>query len=295
MITREQVVAELKALRADRRRFVAALLMAAAAAGSLAWCLTQGAASGAYALLALGLCMAVVILRHPLSDPRRYDRGAAYVLIAAAVGLALFQGVPIGWPLGVALVGAVAYFAGLSVAGWLTVPALLFLVVVPSTAYLYDLLSFPLSRICAGLTVGTLHIFGVDCSFDQAMIYVGSQRIAVTSACSGIELLEAMLLLGWLLVYHEHRTFIARFAHYLLLVPAIIVCNSLRLILVIVLYKYFIGEKAFDNTLHEAMGYGVVIAAIVILFFSGKLFEPLDKKDDAGKDETKCDSTESAG
>ena len=99
----------------------------------------------------------------------------------------------------------------------------------------------------------------------------------MTSACSGIELLEAMLLLGWIVVRLEHKRYLTRLVHYLTLLPIIILCNTLRLVFVIGL-SCFIGDRAFDNTLHVWLGYAVVIASVGILLGVGKLFGQMEKK-----------------
>lgn len=138
--------------------------------------------------------------------------------------------------------------------------------------YLHLLLSSPLSKICAALTVLLLQAVGVECSLDQAVIFTGKDHVAVTAACSGVELLEAMLLLGWFVVYFEHRNFWMRLLHYLTLLPAILLANTLRLTVVILL-SFRIGERAFHDPVHSLLGYCVVISAMLLLFLTGKLFK----------------------
>jgi len=147
---------------------------------------------------------------------------------------------------------------------------LILLLVVPSSGFLYLLLSFPLSRICTILTVGVLRLLGTTCSFEQAIIYVGENRIAVTSACSGIELLEAMLLLGWLITHFEQKTLRGRFLHFLTLLPAIVLSNTLRLVVVILL-SLSIGARAFEDPLHTIFGYCVVLLTVCLMLWTGKV------------------------
>ncbi|MBS1371937.1 MAG: exosortase/archaeosortase family protein [Lentisphaeria bacterium] len=258
----------------DRERFYPSLVMGAVSVGLLAYLGAGGGTAGTFVLWALAVCMAFCAVREAAPKPWKYDVICAWGVLTAALAAAELLPAEAGmWALWLGVCALCVYSGGVYMGARLMLPALILCVVVPSTAFLYILLSFPLSKLCALLTVGALRLSGVSCSVDQAVIYIGENRIAVTAACSGIELLEAMLLLGWFVVHFTHRTVAVRLAHYLTLIPIIVFANTLRLTSVILL-SFAIGDRAFGNGIHTAMGYGVVVLSILLLLGAGRIFRP---------------------
>lgn len=232
----------------------------------------------AYVLWLLGAVSAFFTIKNHRPSSSRMDLPAAWGALAAALLTALLlPSAPRSWPLWLGLCSVLAWSSGALLAVKLSLSVLIFTVFIPAFDYLHTLLSLPLSRTSTALTSTLLRFAGLKSSYDRSILLLGDNRIAVTAACSGIELLSALLLLGWLIVYFEHKRFLIRLAHYLTLLPIIILCNSLRLVLVASL-SLVIGDRAFNNTLHSLLGYGVVIASTLLLFGTGRLFKaPEDK------------------
>jgi exosortase/archaeosortase family protein len=59
--------------------------------------------------------------------------------------------------------------------------------------------------------------------------------------------------------------------HFAFIVPALIVGNSLRIVVTILLYQV-LGETVLQNTWHIALGYVQIILAFLIFLVIGKLF-----------------------
>lgn len=261
----------MRQLGMERERFYPVLIMTLTAVVVLGMLVFDSAAVGAYILWGLGAAMAFFAIREAAPKAWNYDIPIAWGLLLAGVLTALLlPSLSSGWASWLGICALCAYSGGAYMLARLALPALILVLVVPSSAFLYLLLSFPLSRICTILTVGFLHMLGVSCGFDQAIIYVGENRIAVTSACSGIELLEAMLLLGWLIAHFEQKTLRGRFLHFLTLLPAIVLSNTLRLVVVILL-SLSIGGRAFENPLHSIFGYCVVLLTVFLMLGTGKI------------------------
>ncbi|MGE4488329.1 MAG: exosortase/archaeosortase family protein [Kiritimatiellales bacterium] len=257
----------------ETRRRNAALITGITALATLLHAVLNRSPAEAYVLwiLAAFISATVIRARNPANN-LRIDRLTAWTaLLCAALIAARFPQVADGWIVWIGIGSLLAWFCGAALAARLSAATLLFTVLVPSIGYFYTLLSFPLSRISTALTVALLRLFGIASTFDNAVIYLGEKQIAVTAACSGIDLLAALLLVGWLLVYFRHDRFWLRLTHYLTLLPIIILCNALRLVIVILAYKT-VGEAAFNNTLHSALGIGVVIFSSLLLFAVGSLF-----------------------
>jgi len=255
----------------ERERFYPVLIMTLTATVVLGTLVFDSAAAGAYILWGLGAAMAFFAIREAAPKARGYDIPVAWgLLLAGGMTALLLPSLSSGWASWLGICALCAYSGGVYMLVRLALPALILVLVVPSSGFLYLLLSFPLSRICTILTVGILRLVGIPCSFEQAIIYVGENRIAVTSACSGIELLEAMLLLGWLITHFEQKTLQGRFLHFLTLVPAIVLANTLRLVVVILL-SLSIGGRAFEDPLHTILGYCVVLLTVFLMLGTGKI------------------------
>lgn len=174
----------------------------------------------------------------------------------------------------------------LSLAAWIAgtgfmlktlLPFTVFIIILPFLSYFHYLLSYPLCVICAGFTATVLKIFGLQISNEAAVIVLGGEKISITTACSGIFQLEAMLLLGWLIVVSAHRTVWRRAAHFIMIFPIVIFMNTLRLAAVILLYMN-IGNAAFNYKLHTVMGFVMVVIAALLMWFCRLLF-----KEDGGR------------
>lgn len=157
----------------------------------------------------------------------------------------------------------------------------IFLLLIPNYDYFNSLLSYPLRLICSHLTCFTLKLFAVDVSCDATILELGSEKIAVTAACSGIAQLEAMFLIGWIITMFVQKRLICQILHWLLLFPIVILLNSLRLTITLLLYLG-IGKAAFSETTHITLGYLMVIA-VVLIFWACRSLVRFPAKGEVGK------------
>lgn len=222
----------------------------------------------------LGVCIAIYTGKESVSPKSNWDYVVCWLLIAAAFALAVSApGINKNFCVFVIFCALLSYFGDLKILLKTAVCGFLFFVIIPNTSELHTLLSSPLSKICAMFAGIFLDFIGIPNTVDEAIIRIGDNQIAVTAACSGIELLEAMLLLGWFVVVFSQENFYQKILHYLILFPLIVIFNTLRLISVIVLSQK-IGDQAFHEPLHSIFGYTVVILTALTLYSIGHLFCP---------------------
>lgn len=145
------------------------------------------------------------------------------------------------------------------------------LLIVPffTQANLY--ISYPLRRISTVLSAGVLKWCGGGVDYDLTVIQLDGAAVAITDACSGIQQLEAMFAVAYLLVRRERLAWVWKIQHFLCLLPAVILSNALRIIVTILLY-HAVGERAFAEPVHIALGWAQVVTALAVLFGAGKLF-----------------------
>lgn len=166
---------------------------------------------------------------------------------------------------------AFCYWGGLRNTLIFLLPALVCTMILPNRETLALMLSYPLRLLSTILSAGTLRLCGFAIEYHLTSIRLPDSGIAITDACSGIEQLEILLLLGYLLVKMQHTGKIWAFLHYLFILPAVIVVNSFRIIVTILLF-HFHGQVAFSDPVHITLGCLLVIAVILLLWFLGYLF-----------------------
>ena len=167
-------------------------------------------------------------------------------------------------------VGAVCFFCGVRAMLYGFTPLLGCFLVVPFREQIVLYLSYPFRMVSTEFSVGFLRIFGMGIENDGTTIRIDGLNIAITDACSGIQQFEAMILVAFWLVMAWKRPFFWRCAHYLFLIPAIILANAIRIDLTIILYKT-IGEVVLNNTWHEGLGYAQVVLTVALFFLVGTL------------------------
>ena len=80
------------------------------------------------------------------------------------------------------------------------------------------------------------------------------------------------MLLGWFVVFRWKTSNWIRITEYLLLLPFVIICNTIRLVVVILLYLRY-GVVAFQDPWHTLFGYLVLAAVLLLMLFVGWLLQ----------------------
>lgn len=164
------------------------------------------------------------------------------------------------------------FWSGVRSALVFLLPTLICTMIIPNRDVLALLLSYPLRLLSTIISVEILQIFGLDIEYHLTSIRLpAAAGIAITDACSGIEQLEILLLLGYLLVKIQHQDKRWAFLHYLFILPAVVLVNSARIAVTIMLF-YCCGRLAFADSVHFTLGCLLVIAVILLLWSIGSLF-----------------------
>ncbi len=174
---------------------------------------------------------------------------------------------------------AINYFTGWRNALRVLLPVFLLAIVVPMHEPLILYLSHPMRMMSTLYSTCCLRLMGYHISNELTTIYLGSEEIAITDACSGIQQVEAMLLLAYFLARYQQGANWWAVIHYICLLPAVILANTVRIIVTVQLF-FSIGETAFNNTWHSALGYAQIVLATLLLWLFGKLFQWIRKRDE---------------
>ena len=170
---------------------------------------------------------------------------------------------------------AVCFFSGWKLALKLFAPALWCCVFMPYHEELMLLLSYPLRLSATLVSAGLLKVCGIAVVYSGTSLDLPGADISITDACSGINQLDAFLLVAFLALQIFHKKTLWKCLHFAFVVPSLIMGNSLRIFLTVVLYRWY-GEIALQNTWHIALGYVQIGLALLIFLAVGKIFAVSD-------------------
>ena len=241
--------------------------------------------SGAWDAALVDLIMAAVLitlmLKTFVSTFRRestlLNKITAWGMLAVANILALLPSHDFPGSLSTALAfslvicALVLYFSGTLMAKVCIVPALWCCVFMPYHEEFMLMLSYPLRLSATLLSVLVLKLCGVEVAFAGTSLNLPDLNIAITDACSGINQLDAFILIAFIAVEILHKKTVWKLLHFAFMIPSIIAGNTLRIVITVLLYKV-LGDCVLENLWHTLLGYTQIFFAMIIFLLIGRIF-----------------------
>ncbi len=168
-----------------------------------------------------------------------------YGLVLAIVGLVLSQ---IGWK----ALGVV----------WGALVVLVFMIPLP--AYAFIELSQALQLLSSTLGVAMIRLFGVSVYLEGNVIDLGSMKLQVVEACSGLRYLFPLMTLGFIAVFFYRDALWKKAVIFLSTIPITIGMNSLRIGIIGVTVEYW-GKAMAEGFLHDFEGWVVFMLCTLVL------------------------------
>lgn len=200
---------------------------------------------------------------------------AGFALIAAGIGLLL-----LGRAAALLVVQQYAllvcvYGLALALLGWkafrqLGMPLLLLLFMVPLPQFLLQNLSAQLQLISSQIGVALIRLLGISVYLEGNVIDLGSYRLEVAEACSGLRYLFPLMTMGLIMAYLFQAPGWQRAVVFLSSVPLTVLMNSFRVGAIGVLVEYF-GPGMARGFVHDAEGWVVFMACIGLLLLETRL------------------------
>ncbi|MBR2509969.1 MAG: exosortase/archaeosortase family protein [Lentisphaeria bacterium] len=166
----------------------------------------------------------------------------------------------------------VLYFSGSLIAAICVAPTVWCCVFMPYHEEFMLMLSFPLRVSATVLSAGILKLCGIGVVYSGTSLTLPGLNIAITDACSGINQLDAFILIACIAVQILHKKTFWKVLHFAFIIPSIIAGNALRIVLTVLLYNW-LGESVLQNTWHTGLGYVQIILALAIFLLFGKMFQ----------------------
>ena len=167
--------------------------------------------------------------------------------------------------------GLVMTILGIALAllGWrafkiVMVPLALLFFMVPLPPFIFNTLSTKLQLISSQLGVEVIRWFGISVYLEGNVIDLGTYKLQVVEACSGLRYLFPLATLSFLAAYLYRERFWKRAVVFLSSIPITVLMNSFRIGVIGVLVEYG-GPGQAEGFLHYFEGWVVFMACIAIL------------------------------
>jgi len=171
----------------------------------------------------------------------------------------------------IAQYGFLVAVVGLSVCllGWrgtrmLAAPLAILFFMVPLPQFLLRELSQQLQLVSSQLGVALIRAFGISVFLEGNVIDLGSFKLQVVEACSGLRYLFPLMVLGCLAAYFFQGAWWKRVLIFATTVPLTILINSLRIGIIGVTVEYW-GPAMADGLLHDFEGWFMFMICVALL------------------------------
>lgn len=192
-------------------------------------------------------------------------------LVVAMAGVMLFFAGDLATIYTLVQYAFIVVFAGLvlSFTGWrsfkiIWVPLLILLFMVPLPNFLFNNLSSQLQLISSQLGVAVIRMFGISVYLEGNVIDLGSFKLQVVEACSGLRYLFPLMTLGFIAAYFFKGAFWQRAIIFLSSMPITVLMNSLRIGVIGVTVDNW-GPAMAAGFLHDFEGWVVFMACTFVL------------------------------
>jgi exosortase D (VPLPA-CTERM-specific) len=163
-----------------------------------------------------------------------------------------------------------------AVVGWkgfrlALVPVALLLLMVPLPTFWYNNLSSELQLISSELGVAVIRAFGVSVFLEGNVIDLGSYRLQVAEACSGLRYLFPLMTLGVIVGYMFKGRSWMRWCIFLSTIPISVLMNSFRIGVIGLLVDRY-GTAQAEGFLHQFEGWVIFMTCFGLLLLECWLF-----------------------
>ena len=154
--------------------------------------------------------------------------------------------------------------------GWnsfkiVAIPIALLFFMVPLPPFIYNNLSGKLQLISSEIGVAVIRWFGISVYLEGNVIDLGSYKLQVVEACSGLRYLFPLMSLSFVAAYLYNVETWKRVVVFLSSIPITVLMNSFRIGVIGVLVEYYGIEQA-EGFLHDFEGWVIFMACMGILF-----------------------------
>ncbi len=160
--------------------------------------------------------------------------------------------------------GVVIYFYGLLMFKELIFPLFLLLLMIPIPSQIYSSLTIPLQLFVSKISVFIATLLGLPIYREGNVIHLPDRTMQVVQACSGLRSMISLVTLAAVFGYLTLRSNLLRIVLFVSGVPAAIVVNIIRVLMLVLAFHYF-GYDLTSGPIHTAFGMTIFILALLLL------------------------------
>jgi len=176
------------------------------------------------------------------------------------------------------LISIVLFLFGFPILKELSFPLAVLFFMIPVPAQIYSALTIPLQLFVSKISVDGLQLLGISIYREGNVIHLADQKFQVVQACSGLRSMASLLVLSAVFGYLTLRSNPLRFVLFLTGIPASILVNVFRVVLMILAYHFFHFDLT-EDPVHTVFGVAIFFLAIVIIAAAKGALEIWDRSD----------------
>jgi exosortase D (VPLPA-CTERM-specific) len=146
----------------------------------------------------------------------------------------------------------------------IAVPIAFLIFMIPLPQFFLQEISGQLQLVSSQIGVAVIRAFGISVFLEGNVIDLGTYRLQVVEACSGLRYLFPLMTFGFLCAYLFKAPAWQRIVVFASTVPLTVLLNSLRIGIIGVLVEYF-GQSMAEGFLHDFEGWAVFMVCVAIL------------------------------
>ena len=160
--------------------------------------------------------------------------------------------------------GLMLSLVGLRAAPLLLVPFFILVLMVPLPEFLFQNLTADLQLLSSKIGVAFIRLCGVSVFLEGNVIDLGTYKLEVAEACSGLRYLFPLMTLGFIMAYFYKAAWWKRAVVFLSSIPVTILMNSLRIGVIGVMVDRW-GKSMAEGFLHDFEGWLIFMASAAVL------------------------------
>ncbi len=163
------------------------------------------------------------------------------------------------------VIGAFYTYIGISLCNKLFLSLIILFFMIPLPEFLYGTLSLKLQELSSYLGVLVIRFFDISVYLEGNVIDLGTYKLQVVEACSGLRYLFPLMCFGFICAYIFKAPFWQKLFIFFTTIPITVLMNSFRIGVIGILVNYW-GIKHAEGFLHDFEGWIVFVACVAILF-----------------------------
>ena len=178
---------------------------------------------------------------------------------------------------GASLVSALVFIAGFRTLSDLTMPILLFFLIIPLPSQLLSAVTAMLQLEISKVSEVTIRLFSIPMYREGNILYFQQMAFHVIDACSGVRSLISITTLSVIVSYFTLTRMRSALFLFLFSIPVAILINILRVVILALAFHYF-HLNLSEGILHTFIGLVLFMSGITLLFAFQRILESWERR-----------------